>query len=175
MAQTVFGIFNVLFSFSSGTIEEGDDINSMILWKDGESQLTVGDFNGKWLVLYFYPKANTPGCTKEALTYNDLLDEFEDSDAEVIGVSTDTPSRHEQFRQKQSLSLRFISDPDGVLAKKFGITIMLGMCARDTVLIDPKGRVDTIYKGVDPKANARDVLNYIQTQNLIRQTKDTWK
>lgn len=173
MAQQVFGIFNVLFSFSSGTVEEGDDINSLTLHEDEQDKLTVKDFNGKWLVLYFYPKASTPGCTKEALTYNDLLHEFKNSDAEVIGVSTDSASSHEKFREKQNLSLRFISDPKGSLAKKFGITIMLGMCARDTVLIDPKGKVDTIYKGVDPKANAREVLNYIQTQNLIRQTKDT--
>ncbi len=173
MANHVFGIINVLFSFSSGTIEEGDDINSMSLSGNEQVQLTVQDFNGKWLVLYFYPKANTPGCTKEALSYNDLLPEFRNTDAEVIGVSTDTPSGHEKFREKQKLSLRFISDPSGALAKKFGITIMLGMCARDTVLIDPKGKVDTIYKGVNPKANAREVLNYIQSQNLIRQTKDT--
>lgn len=174
MAQEIFGMFNVLFSFSSGSVSEGDDINELTLWHEAEGEpVKVRAFNGKWLVLYFYPKANTPGCTKEALNFNELLTAFQNSDAEVFGVSTDTPSKHQQFKEKQDLNLRFISDPEGTMAKAFGITILLGMCARDTVLVDPKGRVDTIYKGVDPKANAQEILNYIQNQNLIRQTKDT--
>ncbi len=173
MANQILGVFNVLFSFSEGTVKEGDDINEWVLWYHNDEPVKIGDFHGKWLILYFYPKANTPGCTKEALTYNAQLADFHQNDAEVIGVSTDSPGRQEQFKAKQNLHLRFISDPDGAFAKAFGIKIMLGMCARDTVLVDPKGRVDTIYKGVNPKANAQEVLQYIQSQNLIRQTKDT--
>lgn len=173
MTQHFFGMINILFSLSSGSFEEGDDVNNLTLWENAEGAKTIGDFNGQWLVLYFYPKANTPGCTKEAISYNDLLTQFHETNAEIIGVSTDSERKHEQFRQKQNLNLRFISDPDGDLAKAFGIKIMLGMCARDTVLIDPDGRVDTIYKGVNPQANAENVLQYIQDKNLIRQTKNT--
>lgn len=173
MHHPIFGMINVLFSFSSGKIQEGDPVGDLTLWHETSGHVQVSDFKGSWLVLYFYPKANTPGCTQEALTYNELIPEFHEASAEVIGISTDSEAKHQQFQDKKGLNLRFVSDPDGVIAKAFGVKIMLGMCARDTVLVNPDCYVDTIYKGVDPKANAREVLAYLKDQNLIRQTKNT--
>ena len=169
--KQIFGIFNILFSFSGGEIHEGQDISDLKLNKDEEDELKVKDFKGKWLVLYFYPKDNTPGCTKEARTFSSMINEFHEQDAEVIGVSTDSGNSHREFKQKHNLKIRLLSDPDGKLAKQFGIKIIFGMCARDTVLINPEGKVEKIYKGVDPKASPGQIYEYIKDQNLIRVTK----
>lgn len=167
--RNFFGIFGVLFNFSGGEIEEGQDVTPISL-PNGE---TFGDYKGKWLVLYFYPKDNTPGCTQEAKTFSSMIKDFQEQDAEVIGVSADSEENHQKFREKHDLQVKLLSDPDGKLAKKFGIRILFGMCARDTVLINPEGKVEAIYKGVNPKAGPEQVLNYIQNENLIRHTKTT--
>ena len=164
MRQQVFGIINVLFSFSSGSIQEGDDVRSLTLWHGEASPVTVADFQDQWLVLYFYPKANTPGCTREAISYNELLPQFHEANAEVMGISTDSEAKHQRFQEKQNLKLRFVSDPDGGLAQAFGIKIILGACARDTVVINPSGQVDAVFRSVNPKANAQDVLAHVQHQ-----------
>ena len=158
-----------LFNFSSGEIEEGQDVTNLALSDD----YSIKDFKGRWLVLYFYPKDGTPGCTKEAETFTSMIDQFHDQGAEVIGVSTDSEESHQKFKEKHNLKVHLLSDPGGKLARKFGIKIIFGMCSRDTVLINPQGKVEGIYKGVNPKGSPQKMLDYIKDTNLIRSTKTT--
>ena len=161
------------FNFSEGEISKGQDVKDLQLGRENGEPLTVKDFSGKWLVVYFYPKDNTPGCTKEAQTFSEMMADFREQEAEVIGVSADTEASHQQFKEKHDLKVRLLSDPDGELARKFGIRIMFGMCSRDTILINPDSQVDAIHKGVSPKGSPGKLLTYIKNQNLIRSTKTT--
>lgn len=163
------GILGLAFNFSSGEIEEGQDISDLQL----SDSFKVSDFKGSWIVLYFYPKDNTPGCTKEAQTFSSMLDDFHEQGAEVIGVSSDSEKSHEKFKEKHDLKVKLVSDPNSELAKKFGIKVVFGLCSRDTVLINPDGKVEAIYTGVNPKAGAEKVYEYIKNENLIRSTKTT--
>ncbi len=163
------GILGLAFNFSSGEIKEGQDVSDLQL----SDRLKVGDFKGSWLVLYFYPKDNTPGCTKEAKTFSSMLDDFHDLGAEIIGVSGDSEKSHEKFKEKHDLRVKLISDPNSELAKKFGIKVFFGLCSRDTVVINPDCKVEAIYTGVNPKAGAQQVYDFIKDKNLIRSTKTT--
>jgi peroxiredoxin Q/BCP len=160
-----FGIFGVLFSFKKGALEEGDDVSQLTLNDETGQPLTFDQFNGQWMVLYFYPKDNTPGCSAQAQTFSSMLDEFHEANAEVIGISTDSEESHQKFRDKKEVKVRLLTDPGGEIAQKFGVKIVFGMCARDTVLINPQGTIEKIFKGVNPKANPGEVLSYIQENN----------
>jgi peroxiredoxin Q/BCP len=94
-----------------------------------------------------------------------MLDEFHEANAEVIGISTDSEESHQKFRDKKEVKVRLLTDPGGEIAQKFGVKIVFGMCARDTVLINPQGTIEKIFKGVNPKANPGEVLSYIQENN----------
>lgn len=166
-SSQIFGIFNILFSFPKPTYEEGEDVSDVILQEEPESgkPKTVGDFRGKWLVLFFYPMDNSPGCTKEAMKFSDLIEDFQGQNAEVIGVSTNSEEKHQKFIEKQDLKVKLLADKEGRLAKLFGIKILFGMCSRDSVIINPEGKVDTIHHGVSPTASPDQILAQITEKN----------
>lgn len=166
-SSQIFGIFNVFFSFPKASYQEGDSVKEVVLEQGGEAgnPVTIGDYEGKWLVLFFYPMDNSPGCTKEAKTFSSLIDEFHNQNAEVIGVSINSEEKHQKFIEKQNLRVKLISDSKGRLAILFGIKILFGMCARDSIIINPEGKVEAIYKGVNPSASPEQILNQIKTHN----------
>lgn len=125
----------------------------------------LADYSGKWLLLYFYPKDNTPGCTVEACTLRDSWGEFSKLNAVVLGISADSVSSHQKFSEKHSLPFPILADEKkamlqayGVLAEKsmFG-KIFLGI-KRSSFLIDPEGKIAKIYKNVKPAEHAEQVL-----------------
>ncbi|MFN3870447.1 MAG: peroxiredoxin [Aquificaceae bacterium] len=122
----------------------------------------LSDYRGRWVVLYFYPKADTPGCTTQAKEYTRLMPEFEKLRVKVFGISTDKVESIKKFRDKYNLSVEFLSDPKGEVAKAYGVSVIAGFCSRDTILINPDLRVEKIYRGVDPSADPRRVLEYIR-------------
>ncbi|MES0489071.1 MAG: peroxiredoxin [Leptospirales bacterium] len=115
----------------------------------------------KWTVLYFYPMDDTPGCTTQAKTFTSLYDEYDKAGIVVFGVNMDSVESHRKFKEKHALKVTLLSDPKGNLARDFGVNIILGMCSRDAVIIDPHGRVDAIHRGVSPKGSPYEIIEYI--------------
>jgi peroxiredoxin Q/BCP len=119
------------------------------------------DFHGHWLVMYFYPKDFTPGCTTEVCTFRDDIAKLRQAGAEVIGVSLDDVESHAAFAAKYHVPFPLLSDADHQVSASYGVlTSMAGMkyAKRTTFLIDPQGRVAKVYRDVDPEKNSAQVL-----------------
>jgi len=128
------------------------------------------EFKGKSnLVLYFYPKDDTPGCTMEAIEFSDLLDDFHSADTQVFGVSRDNCLSHGEFRDKHGLAIRLLADIDGVLCKAYGVwqekevhgEKRMGIL-RSTFVIDKQGIIRHALYGVKPKGHAAHVLELVK-------------
>ncbi len=131
---------------------------------DGE-MVTLSQLRGRAVVLYFYPKDDTPGCTKEACAFNDALPRLGRADAVVLGVSPDTPASHARFRSKYGLGFTLLSDPDKAVATRwgaFGEKVMYGRTVqgmiRSTFVIDPHGLVRKVFARVRVDGHAERVL-----------------
>lgn len=124
---------------------------------------TLDDYRGKWLVLYFYPKDDTPGCTLEACGFRDVRDKLQELGATVIGISKDDAAAHEAFKAKYSLSFDLLSDPEGNTIKAYGAwgPKMFGKegILRKTFLIDKNGIVQKVYGRVIPTGHSSKVLD----------------
>ncbi|MBM7558408.1 peroxiredoxin [Marinitoga litoralis] len=146
----------------------GDNVDFEIVETNGEI-IKSNDLKGKWIVLYFYPKDNTPGCTTEAKDFTSLIDEFHKLNAEVIGISPDNVDKHKKFISKYDLKVKLGSDENKELLEKFGVWQLKKMfgkeyygVARTTVLIDPEGKVAHVWEKVKVKGHAEEVLNKIK-------------
>jgi len=130
---------------------------------------SLKDFRGKWVVLYFYPKDNTPGCTTEACSLRDARDELSELGAEIIGISRDEPSSHDTFKAKFNLNFTLLSDPEKTVIAKYGAwgPKMFGRegILRKTFLIDPDGIVQKVYGRVTPAGHGEQVVKDLK--NLI--------
>ncbi len=128
-------------------------------------KVQLKDFRGQKVVLYFYPKDDTPGCTKEACSFRDTFSEFEARDIKVLGVSPDSEASHKKFAEKFNLPFTLLADKDHVIAdaygtygqKKFMGRTYMGV-NRMTFLIDEKGKIKKIFAKVKPEEHAREVL-----------------
>jgi peroxiredoxin Q/BCP len=122
---------------------------------------TLAEERGKWVVLYFYPKDFTPGCTTQVCAFRDDIIQLRKAGADVFGVSLDDVKSHAEFAQKYKVPFRLLSDADSSVAKNYGVlTAKLGVnyARRETFLIDPEGRIAKRYVDVDPKENSKQVL-----------------
>ena len=131
--------------------------------------MKLTDQAGKWVVIYFYPKDDTPGCTTEALEFTDLANDFETANTVVFGVSPDSCEKHAKFIEKHGLGVRLLADPKKTVLTKydaFGIKKMYGKevegVKRSTVIVDPKGKVAHHWKSVRAKGHAAKVLETVQ-------------
>ena len=123
---------------------------------------TLASYAGKWLVLYFYPKDGTPGCTKEVCAFRDSISKVQRAGAEVAGVSLDDVDSHKEFAEKHKVPFPLLADVDGSTSKAYGVlTSKLGFryARRDTFLIDPHGKIAEHYPDVDPEKNVSQVLD----------------
>lgn len=128
--------------------------------------VSLHDFKGKWVVLYFYPKDMTQGCTIEAHNFQRDLAQYEAKNAVIVGVSEDTVDSHVQFCTKESLTFRLLSDAGHEVAPKYGsIMEMRGMqlAARNTFLVDPSGVIRKVYLKVDPTPHSANILADLPT------------
>ena len=120
------------------------------------------EYRGKWLVLYFYPKDETPGCTTQACELRDNIFAFHKIGATILGVSVDDVASHKEFAEKHSLPFTILADPTKQTAKDYGVlTMMMGvfpLAQRDTFIIDPRGRIAKHWAKVDPKDHSALVL-----------------
>lgn len=113
---------------------------------------------GKHVVLYFYPKDETPGCTKEACAFRDAWKDLEATGVVLVGISTDSEESHKKFADNHKLPFHLVSDPDGSIAKSYGVPNNGGFLARHTIVIGPDGNVKKIYRSVDVSKHAAEVL-----------------
>jgi peroxiredoxin Q/BCP len=118
----------------------------------------LADEKGHPVVVYFYPKDGTPGCTKEACAFRDTWNKFKDANVQVFGVSEDDAKSHEDFAKEQHLPFPILADPNGDWLRAFGVPSRLGMASRVSFLIDAKGKVAKVYPDVDPAIHADEVL-----------------
>lgn len=122
---------------------------------------SLADYAGRWLVLYFYPKDDTPGCTKEACNFRDDIARVRKLGAEVVGVSLDDTASHAAFANKHGLPFPLLADQGGAVAASYGALrdlMVMKIAKRMTFIIDPQGRVAQRYLDVDPDVHAAEVL-----------------
>jgi peroxiredoxin Q/BCP len=148
-----------------GLVDEGQIAPDFTLQADHGTQVSLKDYKGKLVVLYFYPKDETPGCTTEALGFKEAVEEFEKQGAVILGVSKDNVESHRRFKEKYELPFTLLSDPEtkvlnlyGVWRKKtlYGRTFM--GTERTTFVINEKGEVTKVYRKVKPKEHAQICL-----------------
>ena len=122
---------------------------------------TLADFQGKWLVLYFYPKDDTPGCTEEACNFRDDLSKLAGLGAQVVGISVDESQSHADFAKKYSLPFPLLADKDAEVTKRYAVLRNLGilkLARRYTFLIDPHGKVNKIYDKVATSRHSKEII-----------------
>jgi peroxiredoxin Q/BCP len=146
-------------------IADGDPAPDFTLESDSGEAVTLSSFRGKPIVLYFYPKDDTPGCTTQACEFRDEYARFRERGAVVLGVSPDDEGSHAKFRSKYSLPFSLLADPDHQVAEQYGVwgereyrgKKYMGI-SRSTFVIDPAGRVAKAFYGVKPQGHAEKVL-----------------
>ena len=132
---------------------------------------TLADYAGKWLVLYFYPKDDTPGCTKEACSFRDDLFQLEKLGAKVVGVSVDDSKSHAEFAKKYNLPFPLLSDKDAKVADSYGALMNLGVvkkAKRYTFLIDPQGKIAKVYLSVDTSRHSQEIIDDLKQLTASR-------
>lgn len=138
-----------------------------LLDKEGKT-VSLSDFLGRKVVLYFYPKDNTPGCTRQACAFAASYDRFSAQDVVVIGISKDSVSSHQKFAQKHNLPFILLSDPELLAIQAYGVwqekklygKTSMGV-VRTTFIIDEKGNIEKIMPKVKPDSNAEEILTYL--------------
>lgn len=146
-------------------VNEGEEAPDFTLQADDEREVSLSDYQGKRMVLYFYPKDGTPGCTREATEFRDLMKEFEKEDIVILGVSKDSVKSHQKFKQKHGLPFTLLSDPEGKVLDLYGVWKKKSLYGRTfmgtertTFLIDEKGVITKIYRKVKAKGHAQICL-----------------
>jgi thioredoxin-dependent peroxiredoxin len=147
-------------------VEEGKEAPDFELTSDSGERVRLSQFNGQPVVLYFYPKDDTPGCTKQACAIRDNYDDFQERGAVVLGVSPDDETSHVKFKQKHGLPFTLLADPEHEVSELYGVwgerkymgKTYMGV-ERSTFLIDPDGRVAKVMRRVKPDTHAELVLD----------------
>jgi len=146
-------------------VKEGEEAPDFTLQADDERKVSLKDYRGKKVVLYFYPKDGTPGCTREAIEFRDIAKEFEKEGAIILGVSKDSIKSHRKFKQKHELPFTLLSDPEGKVLDLYGVWKKKSLYGRTfmgtertTFLIDEKGIVKKVYRKVKAKGHAQVCL-----------------
>ena len=146
-------------------VNEGKEAPDFTLQTDDERKISLKDYRGSKVVLYFYPKDGTPGCTREAIEFRDMAKEFEKEGAIILGVSKDSIKSHQKFKQKHGLPFTLLSDPEGKVLDLYGVWKKKSLYGRTfmgtertTFLIDEKGIVKKVYRKVKAKGHAQVCL-----------------
>ena len=145
-------------------LQVGDTVPDFCLPNQDEEEICFRDIKGRWIVLYFYPKDNTPGCTTEACDFTATLPDFEALDAIVLGVSPDSPQKHRNFIEKKGLKITLLADEEKELCKAFGVWQLkkfmgkeyMGV-VRSTFIINPEGKIAASWEKVRVKGHVDEV------------------
>jgi peroxiredoxin Q/BCP len=149
----------------AAVVEEGKPAPDFDLSDEAGNRVRLSDLRGKPVVLYFYPKDDTPGCTKQACGIRDVYDDFRERGAVVLGVSPDDEASHQRFKSKYRLPFTLLADPDHEVAERYGVWVekenrgerSMGV-ERSTFVIDPEGTLARAMRRVDPEQHAAQVL-----------------
>lgn len=160
-----------LFSQSQAAIQLGQSAPNFTLVDQHNKQQTLSDYQGQWVVVYFYPKDDTPGCTTEACSFRDAINHIVAKRAVVFGISLDDVESHQRFSKKNNLPFSILSDPNGKVAKQYdslGDYWVIKFAKRNSFIINPMGDIAKIYKSVDPQTHVttllKDLSNLQQAQ-----------
>ena len=147
----------------------GDKAPEFTLQDKNGNEVSLNNFLGKKVVLYFYPKDSTPGCTKQACAFASAYEQFKSNDIAVIGVSKDSIASHVKFAEKYNLPFILLSDPERKAIEAYGVWQEKKMCGkvgmgvvRTTFIIDENGNIEKIMDKVKPDTNAQEILEYLQ-------------
>ena len=147
----------------------GDKAPNFSMPSDNDGTVSLSDYKGRFLVLYFYPKDDTLGCTKEAIGFSQMKGEFDKFGADILGISQDTAAKHDKFIAKHGLSVRLGSDEDGKMIETYGVWVEKNMYGkkymgieRATYLIDPDGKILEIWRKVRVKNHVEAVLTALK-------------
>jgi peroxiredoxin Q/BCP len=150
-------------------LQPGVTAPSFSLPSQEDASVSLSQYKGKWVVLYFYPKDMTTGCTIEAHNFQRDLPKYDALNAVVLGVSLDTVESHKTFCTKDSLTFKLLADPDHKVIDAYGVPLTARgdnkFAARDTFLISPAGKIAKVWTGVDPNTHSDDVLAAIAGMN----------
>lgn len=150
------------YSAAPNTPKLGEPAPDLNLPNAKNEMVSLASFKGNWVVLYFYPKDDTPGCTKQACTFRDDLHKLDKLGAKVIGVSVDDGKSHAEFAKKYSLPFPLLSDKDGLIASRYGALTNLGvmkMAKRYTFLIDNNGVLQKTYLNIDTSNHLQQIID----------------
>jgi thioredoxin-dependent peroxiredoxin len=161
----------VLFALFAGAADSpqpptaGTQAPTFSLSSQEGAQVSLDQFKGKWVVLYFYPKDFTSGCTVEAHNFQRDIDKYTQKNAVIVGVSVDTVDSHKGFCTKEGLNFKLLADPDHTVVQKYGSSMDYNgmvLAARNTFLIDPNGVIKKVYLKVSPQGHSEEVLADLQ-------------
>lgn len=151
-------------------LQTGDPAPDFTLPASGGQTISLGDFAGKQVVLYLYPRDDTPGCTKEAIGFTEHLDAFTKENAVILGLSRDTPAKHDKFISKHDLGIALLSDEDGGVIEAYGSWVEKNMYGkksmgieRSTFLIGPDGALKRIWRKVKVPGHVEEVLEAVRS------------
>ncbi|WP_137390538.1 thioredoxin-dependent thiol peroxidase [Rhodoligotrophos defluvii] len=155
-----------------GDLKEGSAAPHFSLPGDGGRTMSLGDFAGRKLVLYFYPRDDTPGCTREAIEFSAAKDQFEHADTALLGISADPVEQHEKFKRKHSLSIPLASDVNHSVLEDYGVWREKSMYGRtfmgierSTFVIDRSGIIAKIWRNVRVEGHVSEVLAYCRAMD----------
>lgn len=153
----------------SAALETGADAPVFTLKDDEGKTKSLTDYRGRKLILYFYPRDETPGCTKEACSFRDSIGEIKSSGADILGVSRDSITSHAKFRSRHGLPFTLLSDPDGKVSKMYGVYKMRNMYGksamgieRSTFALDENGKIMKIFRKVKVDGHSNEVLEILR-------------
>jgi len=150
---------------AGSVVSEGDAAPGFELHDQNGNLQSLEDYRGKWVVLYFYPKDETPGCTREACEFRDDVFAFKKLNCQILGVSLDDSVSHRKFSEHHKLPFPLLADDDGTTADSYGVkTALFGwaIAKRQTYLINPQGYIVKHYAKVDPRSHSQQVLSDLQ-------------
>jgi len=158
-----------LFAPAADTPKLGDTAPDFTLNSAEGKPVSLHDFKGKWVVLYFYPKDMTPGCSIEAHNFQRDLGKYDKANAVILGVSMDSEKKHQEFCTKEGLTFKLLADTGKKVSKAYNSTALMGLIsARNTFLISPDGKIAKIYLGVSPSSHSDQVLaDLVQLQSAV--------
>lgn len=151
-------------------LKAGMDAPDFLLHDKNGNEIKLSDFSGKKVVVYFYPKDNTPGCTRQACAFRDAYEGFREKDIIVIGISKDTEKSHQKFIEKFDLPFLLLSDPELHAIQAFDVwqeKKMYGKTSmgvvRSTFIIDENGKIEKVFEKAKPDTNAQEILDYLES------------
>ena len=138
--------------------QQGLALPDLDLITESGEHIGTAELTGQKTVLYFYPKDDTPGCTKEACAFRDRMEDYAEAGIQVYGVSLDPPESHREFRAKYGLNFPLLTDEGGRASEVLGVLGDRGVASRVTFLLDPDGKISRVYPEVSPETHADEIL-----------------